>query len=297
MKNIALNFAGKTGMKIFPVNPWNKHPLVKAGTGFSNASSDPSQIESWWSQFRGTPMIGMPTGRINGIIVLDVDRHSEGGVDGIDTLQGLLDAGKELPDTLTVATPSFGLHFYYRYPKGVDIRNSASRIGPGLDIRGNGGFVVAPGSRRFDGRRYEVFSGVPIAEAPQWLVDECVKPVPKQARTVLSKAEIVIDGGCTALAVAYPERYRDAVYFKTRDRVAKARRGNRNNTLFYNAVSLYSFLAGGAFKEERELDSELIYACTVNGLIEDDGRDSVLATMESAKRHGFRNPVKIVREC
>ncbi len=77
MKSLALKYAKNAGRRIFPVNPWNKQPLVKAGSGFSNASSDPRQIEAWWNQFRGTPMIGMPTGRINGFFVLDVDRHSK----------------------------------------------------------------------------------------------------------------------------------------------------------------------------------------------------------------------------
>ncbi len=294
MIETALRFAKYARKRVFPVNPYSKRPLIKVGTGFANASSDPRQIEQWWSEFRGSAMVGMPTGQINGIFVLDVDRHSD-AASGIDTLQRMLDGGRELPDTYTALTPSGGMHFYFRYPDGVDIRNSTGKIGPGLDIRGNGGFVVAPGSVRYDGKMYSFTDSIELADAPQWLVDECLKPAPKKGLPVRSKAEIVISGGCTALAVAFPDRYRRAVLRNSKDRVANARKGTRNNTLFYNAVSLYSFLAGGVFKGEQDLTDEMIYACEMNRLIADDGRNSVLDTLESAKSHGFRNPIKIVR--
>ncbi len=280
-------------MKIFPVNPYNKHPLVKCGVGFCNASNDETQVAKWWTCFPKA-MIGLPTGAGNGIFVLDIDVHSE-EANGLKSLSALKDRGLELPKTYTVRTPSGGLHYWFRYPQGLDVRSSAGKIAPGLDVRANGGFIVGPGSVRLDGRRYEAAESVLIADVPQWLLDECLRSPQKVARQAFSKAEIVVEGGCTAMAVLFPDRYRDAVFFNSRRRVAEAQAGKRNATLFYNATSLYSFLAGGTFSDEWEIDCALLDACERNGLVADDGERSVRATMDSARRHGFRNPTKLVR--
>ncbi len=295
MKGIALACVRLTGMKIFPVNPYNKHPLVKCGAGFCNASSDETQVAKWWTCFP-TAMIGLPTGAGNGWLVVDVDVHSE-KANGLKSLSALKDRGFELPETSTVRTPSGGLHCWFRYPFGVDVRSSAGRVAAGVDVRANGGFIVAPGSRRFDGGKYRAVKSVPPAEAPQWLVEECLKRPQASPAGACSTAEVVVDGGCTALSVLFPDKYRDAVFFNSRRRVAEAQAGKRNSTLFYNALTLYSLLAGGAFSDEWEIDCTLHEACIQNGLVADDGERSVRATMASAKRHGFRNPVRLVRRC
>ncbi len=293
MRAAALQCVRQTPMTVFPVSPYSKHPLVKCGRGFCHASNDEAQVARWWTWFPKA-MVGLPTGEGNGKLVLDVDVHSN-DANGKESLAALKSKGFALPSTFTVETASGGLHYYFRYPAGVDIRNSAGKIGPGLDVRGNGGFVVAPGSRRFDGRKYRVVNSVSPADAPQWLVDECLKPSPRKNRKALSKAELVIGAGCTMLAVLFPDRYRAAVFDNSRRQVAEAKKGTRNNTLFYNATRLYSFLAGGTFASEWEIDAALHNACVQNGLAAEDGEKSVRDTMNSAKRHGFENPMKIVR--
>jgi Bifunctional DNA primase/polymerase, N-terminal/Primase C terminal 1 (PriCT-1) len=79
----------------------------------------------------------------------------------------------ELPLTPTSATGGGGLHFFFKHPGGI-IKNSASKIGPGLDLRGTGGYVVAPPSVHINGHRYAWVAGrgpadVPLALPPTWL--------------------------------------------------------------------------------------------------------------------------------
>ncbi|HPC94987.1 MAG TPA: bifunctional DNA primase/polymerase [Sedimentisphaerales bacterium] len=127
-----------------------KHPHGHfAPHGVKDASLDGNEICRWFGN--GEVLnVGVATGPESGIVVLDVDkRHG-----GVESLKGLGD----LPRTATVKTGG-GWHYYFKCPEGVDIRNSAGKLGPGLDVRGAGGYVVAPPSMHA--------SGVPY----KWLVD------------------------------------------------------------------------------------------------------------------------------
>ncbi|WP_425050753.1 bifunctional DNA primase/polymerase [Psychromarinibacter sp. S121] len=145
----ALNYAAK-GYPIFPAMMIDGHkkPLVKWGKGkdghpdlrMRRATTDPATIKAWWARWP-LAMIGMPTGERSGVVVLDVDR--KGGVDGLANLRA---AGFD-PYALTpiiAATPSGGLHFFMRY--SGPLKNSAGLLAAGVDIRGDGGYVVLPPS-------------------------------------------------------------------------------------------------------------------------------------------------------
>lgn len=109
----------------------------------------------------------MATGRKTGIIVLDVD-----GLEGRANFKTLINANERLPKTVTVKTPN-GRHFYFKAP-GYRVPNSASRVAIGIDVRGDGGYVVVPGSATPDGV-YSFVEGrtpeqVKVALAPTWLL-------------------------------------------------------------------------------------------------------------------------------
>jgi hypothetical protein len=90
----------------------------------------------------------------------------------------------ELPDTVEVITPGHGgRHLYFAYPQDREIRNSASRIAPGVDVRGQGGYVLAPPSIHPNSGLYHwsVDGGKIFAEAPNWLL-ELAAPTPKSKR-------------------------------------------------------------------------------------------------------------------
>lgn len=169
------------GFHVFPILPWpqGKSPGKTSRVKFKEwATRDPEKIAAHWS---ASPQdnIGVYTGRYGdsgALIVVDVDRKS--GKDGNVTLQRLELEGFDLPDTFTVATPSGGQHLYYRAPEPV--RQGANVLGPGVDIRSRGGYVVGPGSV-IDGKPYAVTRDIPIAEAPPWLVERCGKAAERTA--------------------------------------------------------------------------------------------------------------------
>lgn len=133
MKAEALSLARGRGFAVFPVKAGDKRPpLVKRG--FYAASRDPVDIERWWSLFPEAN-IGVRTG--NGLAVIDVDPRNGG------------DIPDWLPTTLAVHTPAGGYHFYYRVDGPV--RCSSGKLGAGIDVKADGGYVLAPPSRRADG--------------------------------------------------------------------------------------------------------------------------------------------------
>jgi putative DNA primase/helicase len=125
-----------------------KHPRISGGC--KAASNDPEVVHHWWSTWPDAN-IGIATGREAGIFVLDVDEKSGGPA----SLAELEARHGPLPATLRSTTGGGGFHLYFRYPADGRIPNSTSRVGPGLDVRGDGGYVVAPPSLHKSGRRYQ----------------------------------------------------------------------------------------------------------------------------------------------
>lgn len=127
---------------------------------------------------------GIPTGSLNGIFVVDLDVRAACGdkpaKDGVAALEALARAaGGEIPDTLTVLTPSGGVHLYFTIPLGVTIKSSGGSLGPGIDVRGEGGYVVGPNSPHKSGGFYKTFEEEmdhPAAFPPQWLLEKVVAP-------------------------------------------------------------------------------------------------------------------------
>lgn len=159
----ALSWA-ELGYVIFPCKE-NKTPHISGG--FKAASKDREQICSWWADWPNA-LIGMPTGKQNGFFVLDVDiKPDKNGVPakGEESLAALENKYGKLPDTVETRTMSGGRHLYFRHVDGV--RNSASMIGLGLDIRGEGGYVIFPPSPGYAFTRRDV----DYQYAPEWLVD------------------------------------------------------------------------------------------------------------------------------
>ena len=135
--------AGRCSCMKFGCDRQGKHPLTEHG--LNDASTDPKTISDWWTSWPAAN-IGIATGASSGLVVLDVDA-GKGGEDSLERL------GK-MPDTVEVLTGGGGRHFYFKHP-GKPIKNSVCRLGAGLDVRGDGGYVVAPPSVHKSGRHYE----------------------------------------------------------------------------------------------------------------------------------------------
>lgn len=160
----ALNYAAQ-GLHVFPVHHVTaegscscdkpdcsnigKHPITKRG--LNDASTDPARIMEWWS-WKPHANVGIRTGSPSGVFVVDVDCSS--AKPGFETLHGLEDQYGSLPPTWQVRTGSGGRHFYFRMPTGVSIKSGTNVLGPGLDIRGEGGYAVAPPSNHESGAHY-----------------------------------------------------------------------------------------------------------------------------------------------
>lgn len=147
--DIAISLA-KEGYKVFPCRSFGKPkaPYVKWK---EEATTNIETIRSWWKKWPSA-LVSVPTGKVNGFTVLDIDKKKD--VDGFKTLEQL---GLELDSLLgpRVKTPSGGRHIYFEYSPTV--KNSAGKLGPGLDVRNDGGYVIVAGEIAGQGR-YEVVS-------------------------------------------------------------------------------------------------------------------------------------------
>ncbi len=161
-----------------------KHPVLRGWK--DQATADPSVIEKMWDEFPNAN-IGVCTGAGSDIFVLDVD-----GPEGLASLQALRNGRGGLRRSSRVNTGR-GRH-YYLQRKGFRFKNSTGRLGAGLDIRGDGGFVVGAGSRHASGATYlhasdQRANTVPVpAEAPDWLMDELCALGSRRRSTVKATA-------------------------------------------------------------------------------------------------------------
>lgn len=158
--HLAARILAAAGIAVFPCRldktPYTRH-------GFKDASKDIATVNLWWMKWPDA-LLGVPTGEVNGFVVLDLDvRPNKNGKENILHVHG------EPPSTFTIHTPQRGWHLYYRYP-GQSVKNSASVIAGGVDVRGDGGYVVVPPSRTNHGQ-YVIESRTAVADMPEWMRD------------------------------------------------------------------------------------------------------------------------------
>jgi hypothetical protein len=146
---------------VFPCEPAAKRPLTR--NGHWDATTDPHAIGRWWRRWPSAN-VGVPTGKMSGVVVLDVD-VDDGGLESLAKLER---AGAPAPTTAKARTGGGGIHIFFRNSTDTQIRNSAGLLGPGLDVRGEGGYVVVPPSRTQG--PYEWVDRSPLTEA-SWLIE------------------------------------------------------------------------------------------------------------------------------
>jgi hypothetical protein len=166
-------------------------------------TADPDEIRDDFAH-PGRTAVGVPTGCINRVFVVEADTKQGHGVDGLVALQQLEAEHGLLPNTLTAESPTGSLHYYYN-PLDIRTKNSQSKLAPGVDVRGDGGMVVAPPSQRHDGA-CRWLNDVPIAPAPAWLLARVAsddQDDPRQAAyTLLAQAWPSEGGGHHDAALA-----------------------------------------------------------------------------------------------
>lgn len=148
------------GFSVFPIKYKNKIPLTQ--NGFKDATTSLAQLKDWDEHFKQYN-IGIRTG--DGLAVIDIDPKNGGTQSWIE-----LTANNPVPDTVCAQTGGGGRHYFF---KG-NIKNSANKIAPGIDTRGDGGYVVCPPSLHESGKHYEWLpdhspSDIPLALLPDFL--------------------------------------------------------------------------------------------------------------------------------
>ena len=158
----ALSYAS-VGIPVLPLQPNGKEPLgALVPNGFRNATTDAEKIKSWWAMYP-TANFGVVTGSASNLVVIDIDvRNGQNGQDSITQ------AGMPLVETWAIQTPSGGFHCIYRIPDGHNI-SSRQGVFPLVDIKAEGGYVVAPPSV-INGTQYQCVSEQEPAPLPNtWI--------------------------------------------------------------------------------------------------------------------------------
>ncbi len=217
-----------------------KTPL--RSNGFKGATVNSGLVERMWGNYP-TAMVGIPTGEQLGAWVLDVDVHKDekgNVINGYETLAALEDKHGSLPDTARAKTAGGGTHYYFKHVPSVRNRGG---LGAGLDVRGSGGYVIAPGSVTGDGREYLWVDfddeGMPeILDAPEWLL-ELVTPPPATSGPI----DYSYEPGSND---AYIEALIKAELDET---AAVPMGGGRNNRLNQASYALGTVVGAGAIRE------------------------------------------------
>jgi Bifunctional DNA primase/polymerase, N-terminal len=276
--------AAMHGWHVFPCAVGAKRPALR-GNWQDLATASPDQVRDWWA--RAPYNIGIACGP-SGLVVIDLDMPHDDEEDdeeatagvlfplsGADILSGLArQRGERYPGgTYIVDTPSGGCHLYFS--TGVDprVRNSAGVVGPHIDVRADGGYVVGAGSR-INGRAYTARGRRAPAPLPSWLAqlvrDSYVPPaVPAPRLPATDSAQ----GRAYAMAALRTET----------ERVASARPGTRNVTLNRAAFSLGQLVAAGLIPPIPVITS-LIDAARHAGLPEGEAVRTVRSGMEAGAR-------------
>ncbi len=162
---LPISLAAMLDWRIVPIVQRAKRPLIKRWTEL--ATSDVATLKLWQTKFHDCNW-GVATGSASGVFVVDVD-----GEDGQRSLEALTQrSGGALPETLSSGTAR-GEHLWFHYPNHAEVQCSAGRLGPGLDVRGSGGLVLIYPSIHPSGVPYRWPKKiVPIADAPEWLLNE-----------------------------------------------------------------------------------------------------------------------------
>lgn len=244
-----------------------KHPNIKKWQ--DKASRSGADIEVWWSE-RPQSGVGIATGEQSGVFGLDVDPDNG----GLETLAALEAKHGKLPYTYTVRTGSGGKHLYFTWP-GFAVTNSAGKLGRGLDIRGNGGQLVAPPSQSGKGG-YVVSVDAPVADAPAWLLDLLRPTEPRTTGGVPVSSEVA-------------SRYAEAALADELAAVRASQEGEQNNTLFKAAAALGGLVAVGAL-DRRHVFEELIAASRDSGYAARDGEMAMERAIVSGLDKGELNP-------
>ncbi|RJG46519.1 bifunctional DNA primase/polymerase [Mesorhizobium sp. DCY119] len=257
-----------------------KTPLVS--NGFKGATKNTRNVTILWERNPGA-MIGAPTGEQMGAWVLDVDVHKDDDgniINGYESLSALEEKYGTLPETATAKTAGGGEHRYFKYAPGVRNRGG---LGPGLDVRGSGGYVIMPGSVTAEGKEYVWLDydgeGLPpLADAPSWLLALVCPP----AHVQQAPSDYTYSFGDNDV---YVERAVEAEL----NLLATTGQGERGEQVNKSAFSLGTLIGAGALSRS-EAEIGLLDAAYANGVVAKDGEKEIRAKIRRGLDAGIKKP-------
>jgi hypothetical protein len=264
------------GLHVFPCNP-DKTPRIAAWE--QNATSNSLTIEATW---QSSPHLlpALPAGA-HGLVVIDADRKPD-GPDGVAAFHSLCaERGIDLSGAFVVETPTTGLHFYFRTktPYG----NSSGSLPDGIDVRGQGGYVIAPGATLPDGRSYRIIAG-------SW------DSIPVLSGALAAFLHPKVDSGATQTAHAPQSATdRECAYAEQAlaDEVSKLegmRPGDGRNAALNTSAHSLGTMAGAGWIDPAAITQALCEASSVNGHTSKHGKQQTIKSIESGLNAGMAKP-------
>ena len=261
----ALHYA-TSGWFIFPLAPREKIPITAHGV--KDATTDPEVIGRWWAQ-EPNLNIGLAC-EPNRVVVIDVDADRG----GLETWQSIDTHMK----TLTARTGKGGFHFIYRAPEAVDIRNGVDKLGKGIDIRANGGYVVLPPSIHPNGNKYQWLVRDTLAELPPALLERLTQ----QAQPRNHAPRLSGNGNANSA-------YARAAFEDQLAALRAAVNGTRNDTLNRAAFALGPLVGTGEL-ERSEVEAALYDTALGIGLGEREARATIRSGLEAGTQEPRSTP-------
>ena len=251
-----------------------KHPRVQGGC--RSATADVEQVQRWWKRWPSAN-VGIATGRASGLVVVDIDPDHG----GTDSMRRLVGEHGSVPRGPVVGTGSGGWHLYFRHPV-EEVRNSAGLLGPGVDVRGEGGYVIGPPSRHASGGVYRWRTPVPaLPEMPDWLVDAVARrPLRELSPHGAEPGRIDRDLSAWARTALLGEA----------NRVRTAPMGQRNHTLNRAAFSLGQIVGTGVLAEDT-VERVLSESAVAAGLGDRESIRTIRSGLSAGRQHP-RRPVE-----
>jgi predicted P-loop ATPase len=280
---IALEYA-RRGWHVFPCKPSDKAPHT--ASGFKDASTDPATIVQWWRTWPSA-MIGVRMGAASGVWALDPDAPKEpGDPDGQANWRELQAKYGACPPTHTHLTPGGGQHLLFPWRDDRPVTNGEGALkGLGINVRGEGGYIIAPPSINADGKAYEIAESLDyfnFAEAPDWLYDLILA---KPTISEQAKAKVKPSSHNPSNSRPYAQAALDDEYTI----LAATLRPGRNTQLNISTMKLAQFVASGELSET-EVKATMYDAATVNGHVADKGEQKTWDTINSGFRKGMQEP-------